>query len=73
MKNIYTFILLSCFTSQLSIAQHEGYSLDSWNNQLEIEEMFANHIDKTSFKKHLKKVICDSLNEKRRHCVCKPV
>jgi len=56
MKNIYTFILLSCFTSQLSIAQHEGYSLDSWNNQLEIEEMFANHIDKTSFKKHLKKL-----------------
>ena len=56
MKNIYTFILFSCFTSQLSIAQHEGYSLDSWNNQLEIEEMFANHIDKTSFKKHLKKL-----------------
>ena len=56
MKNIYTFILLCCFTSQLSIAQHEGYSLDSWNNQLEIEEMFANHIDKTSFKKHLKKL-----------------
>ena len=56
MKNIYTFILISCFTSQLSIAQHEGYSLDSWNNQLEIEEMFANHIDKTSFKKHLKKL-----------------
>lgn len=56
MKNIYTFILLSCFTSQLSIAQHEGYSLDSWNNQLEIEEMFANYIDKTSFKKHLKKL-----------------
>ena len=42
MKNIYTFILLSCFTSQLSIAQHEGYSLDSWNNQIEIEEMFDN-------------------------------
>ena len=56
MKYIFTFILLSCFTSQLSIAHHEGYSLDSWNNQLEIEEMFANYIDKTSFKKHLKKL-----------------
>ena len=56
MKNIYTFILISCFTSQLSIAQYEGYSSDSWKNQLEIEKIFAKQIDKTSFKKHLKKL-----------------
>ena len=56
MKNIYTFILISCLTSQLSIAQYEGYSSDSWKNQLEIEKIFAKQIDKTSFKKHLKKL-----------------
>ena len=56
MKNIYTFILISCFTSQLSFAQYEGYSSDSWKNQLEIEKIFAKQIDKTSFKKHLKKL-----------------
>ncbi|MDG1247531.1 MAG: M28 family peptidase [Flavobacteriaceae bacterium] len=56
MKYIYTFILISCFTSQLSFAQYEGYSSDSWKNQLEIEKIFAKQIDKTSFKKHLKKL-----------------
>src|SRR6056300_403221 len=56
MKNISTLFVIFCLSSQLSIAQHEGYSSDSWNNQLEIEEIFANYIDKTSFKKHLKKL-----------------
>ena len=56
MKNISTLFIIFCLSSQLSIAQHEGYSSDSWNNQLEIEEIFANYIDKTSFKKHLKKL-----------------
>src|SRR6056300_968725 len=56
MKNISTLFVIFCLSSQLSIAQHEGYSSESWNNQLEIEEIFANYIDKTSFKKHLKKL-----------------
>ena len=56
MKNIYTFILISCFTSQFLIAQYEGYSLSTWENQLSIEELFLNQLDKTSFKKHLKKL-----------------
>lgn len=56
MKNISTLFVIFCLSSQLSIAQHEGYSSDSWNNQLEIEGIFANYIDKTSFKKHLKKL-----------------
>ena len=56
MKNISTFFVIFCLSSQLSIAQYEGYSSDSWKNQLDFEQMFANHIDKTSFKKHLKKL-----------------
>ena len=56
MKNISTLIVIFCLSSQLSIAQYEGYSSDSWKNQLDFEQMFANHIDKTSFKKHLKKL-----------------
>ena len=56
MKNISTFFVIFCLSSQLSIAQYEGYSSDSWKNQLDFEQMFTNHIDKTSFKKHLKKL-----------------
>ena len=56
MKNIYTFILISCFTPQFLIAQYEGYSLSTWENQLSIEELFLDQLDKTSFKKHLKKL-----------------
>ncbi|MBT3503017.1 MAG: M28 family peptidase [Cryomorphaceae bacterium] len=56
MKNISILFIISCFTFQLSIAQYEGYSADSWKDQLEIEEIFAKQIDKTSFKKHLKKL-----------------
>jgi len=56
MKNISTLFVIFCLSSQLSIAQHEGYSSDSWKNQLDFEEMFSNHIDKTSFRKHLKKL-----------------
>ena len=56
MKNIYTFILISCFTSQFLFPQYEGYSLSTWENQLSIEELFLNQLDKTSFKKHLKKL-----------------
>jgi N-acetylated-alpha-linked acidic dipeptidase len=56
MKKTFTLFVIFCLSSQLSIAQHEGYSSDSWKNQLDFEQMFANHIDKTSFKKHLKKL-----------------
>ncbi|MDA9203889.1 M28 family peptidase, partial [Flavobacteriaceae bacterium] len=56
MKKTFTLFVIFCLSFQLSIAQHEGYSSDSWKNQLDFEQMFANHIDKTSFKKHLKKL-----------------
>ena len=55
MKRIY-FILTSFFLFQFLNAQYEGYSEDSWNDQLKIEESFFKNIDKTSFKKHLKKL-----------------
>ena len=55
MKRIY-FILISFFLFQFLNAQYEGYSEDSWNDQLKIEESFFKNIDKTSFKKHLKKL-----------------
>ena len=54
MKKNLLFIL---FVTTLTInAQYEGYSVDSWNKQVKIEEMFSNKIDKSSFKKHLKKL-----------------
>ena len=56
MKKTFTLFVIFCLSIQLSIAQHEGYSSDSWKNQLDVEELFAKHIDKTSFKKHLKKL-----------------
>ena len=56
MKNTSLFFIISCFTCQLSIAQYEGYSSAAWENQLEIEEVFIKHLDRTSFKKHLKKL-----------------
>ena len=55
MKRIYS-ILISFFLFQFLNAQYEGYSEDSWNDQLKIEESFLKNIDKTSFKKHLKKL-----------------
>ena len=55
MKRIYS-ILISFFLFQFLNAQYEGYSEDSWNDQLKIEESFFRNIDKTSFKKHLKKL-----------------
>ena len=55
MKRIYS-ILISFFLFQFLNAQYEGYSEDSWNDQLKIEESFFKNIDKTSFKKHLKKL-----------------
>ena len=55
MKRIYS-ILISFFLFQFLNAQYEGYSEDSWNDQLKIEEFFFKNIDKTSFKKHLKKL-----------------
>jgi N-acetylated-alpha-linked acidic dipeptidase len=55
MKRIYS-ILISFFLFQFLNAQYEGYSKDSWNDQLKIEESFFKNIDKTSFKKHLKKL-----------------
>ena len=55
MKRIYS-ILISFFLFQFLNAQYEGYSDDSWNDQLKIEESLLKNIDKTSFKKHLKKL-----------------
>ena len=55
MKRIYS-ILISFFLFQFLNAQYEGYSEESWNDQLKIEESFFKNIDKTSFKKHLKKL-----------------
>jgi len=55
MKRIYS-ILISFFLFQFLNAQYEGYSEDSWDDQLKIEESFFKNIDKTSFKKHLKKL-----------------
>ena len=49
-------IIISCFVIQFSAAQYDGYSSNSWENQLEIEALFLKHIDKTSFKKHLQKL-----------------
>ena len=55
MKRIYS-ILISFFLFQFLNAQYEGYSEDSWNDQLKIEESLLKNIDRTSFKKHLKKL-----------------
>ena len=55
MKRIYS-ILISFFLFQFLNAQYEGYSEQSWNDQLKIEESFFKNIDKTSFKRHLKKL-----------------
>ena len=49
-------IIISCFVIQFSAAQYDGYSSNSWENQLEIEDLFLKHIDKTSFEKHLQKL-----------------
>ena len=43
--------IINAFITTLTInAQYEGYSVDSWNKQVKIEEMFSNKIDKSSFK-----------------------
>ena len=49
-------LIIVIFAIQFSYSQYEGYSSDSWNNQLKTEEIFSNKIDKSSFKKHLKKL-----------------
>ncbi len=49
-------LLIPFFAIQFSYSQYEGYSSDSWNNQVKTEEIFSNKIDKSSFKKHLKKL-----------------
>ncbi len=54
MKNFLLFIL--CLNTLIIDAQYEGYSDDSWSRQLKIEEIFSSEIDKSSFKKHLKKL-----------------
>ncbi len=54
MKNFLLSIL--CINTLIIKAQYEGYSEDSWSKQLKIEEIFSNEIDKSSFKKHLKKL-----------------
>ena len=55
MKKILT-LFICLFTFQILSAQYEGYSLSTWEDQLDIEELFLNQLDKTSFKKHLKKL-----------------
>jgi N-acetylated-alpha-linked acidic dipeptidase len=55
MKKILT-LFICLFTFQILSAQYEGYSLSTWEDQLDIEELFLNHLDKTSFRKHLKKL-----------------
>ena len=49
-------IFIYLFTFQISNAQYEGYSLPAWEDQLNLEELFLNELDRTSFKKHLKKL-----------------
>tara|TARA_B100001057_G_scaffold452612_1_gene496698 strand:- start:7426 stop:9528 length:2103 start_codon:yes stop_codon:yes gene_type:complete len=56
MKNLYTLLIVSFFSTQSLISQFEGYSTNQWEKQLEVEESFLGLIDKTSFKKHLKKL-----------------
>ena len=55
MKKILA-LFICLFTFQILSAQYEGYSLSTWEDQLDIEELFLNHLDKTSFRKHLKKL-----------------
>ena len=55
MKKILT-LFICLFTFQILSAQYEGYSLSTWEDQLDIEELFLNHLDKTSFRRHLKKL-----------------
>lgn len=49
-------LLIALFAIYFSNSQYEGYSSDSWNKQVQVEEIFSNKIDKSSFKKHLKKL-----------------
>ena len=56
MKNLYTLLIVSFFSTQSLISQFEGYSTNQWEKQLEVEESFLGLIDKTSFKKHLMKL-----------------
>ena len=43
-------------TLETSISQYEGYSLESWQNQIITEQIFQSLINNASFKKHLKKL-----------------
>ena len=56
MKNLYSLLIVSFFSTQSLISQFEGYSTNQWEKQLEVEESFLGLIDKTSFKKHLMKL-----------------
>ena len=56
MKNLYTLLIVSFFSTQSLISQFEGYSTNQWEKQLEVEDSFLGLIDKTSFKKHLMKL-----------------
>jgi len=49
-------LLIAFFAIHFSNSQYEGYSSDSWNNQIKAEEIFSSKIDKSSFKRHLKKL-----------------
>ena len=51
-----TLLLIIIHISQFLNSQYEGYSNDSWDHQLKLEEIFLKNIDNTSFKKHLKKL-----------------
>ena len=56
MKNLYIILAILFLTLETSISQYEGYSLESWQNQIITEQIFQSLINNTSFKKHLKKL-----------------
>jgi len=56
MKNLYIILAMLFLTLETSISQYEGYSLESWQNQIITEQIFQSLINNASFKKHLKKL-----------------
>ncbi len=54
--NIFITVPIFYFVFHFSIAQFDGYSTSSWEKQIKVEAEFLENIDRTSFKKHLKKL-----------------
>ena len=54
MKKLYLIIFSLIF--YISYSQHDGFSQFGWEKQKEIEKIFQDLIDKSSFKKHLIKL-----------------